>query len=117
MEPPPKKVKREQSVIKKSTSILTKRGHEPPLPRPFDIPKNFPEAISLALERKKLKGKPRTKFITIIAQSIYRLKNYPSDAEYIQVAQDLAKRWPFLDDGKGMVSIVICIFYYKASYS
>ena len=51
----------------KVVPILSKRGHEPPLPRPFDVPQNFPQAISTGLT-----GKPRAKFITIIAQSIYQ---------------------------------------------
>lgn len=82
------------------------RGHEPALPKPFDIPSNFPQAILLGLSNKKLTGKPRTKFITIIAQTIYRFKNYPTEDEYIQVVQELVKKWPFLDDGKGIVSII-----------
>ena len=81
----------------KVVPILSKRGHEPPLPRPFDVPQNFPQAISTD-------GKPRAKFITIIAQSIYRHKSYPTDEEYIHVAQELVKKWPFLDGGKGIVS-------------
>lgn len=78
--------------------MLSKRGHEPPLPRPFTMPKNFPEAITRGLDDAKLCGRPRTKFITIISQSIYRFKSYPTDAEYIHVAQDL-------DEGKGIVSV------------
>lgn len=85
------------------------RGHEPPLPKPFDIPSNFPQAISMGLANKKLIGKSRTKFITIIAQSIYRFKNYPTEDEYIGVVQELVKKWPFLDEGKGIVSNeIIC---------
>ena len=88
----------------KVVPILSKRGHEPPLPRPFDVPQNFPQTISTGLISHKLTGKPRAKFITIIAQSIYRHKSYPTDEEYIHVAQELVKKWPFLDGGKGIVS-------------
>ena len=73
----------------KVVPILSKRGHEPPLPRPFDVPQNFPQTISTGLISHKLTGKPRAKFITIIAQSIYRHKSYPTDEEYIHVAQEL----------------------------
>ena len=82
---------------------LTKRKQEAPLPRPFEVPKNFPEAISLALQNKKLTGRTRTKFITIIAHSIYRYKSYPTEDEYLHIVQELVRHWPFLDEGKGMV--------------
>lgn len=55
-------------------------------------------------------GKPRAKFITIIAQSIYRFKNYPTEDEYIQVVQELVKKWPFLDNGMGVVSDLCAVF-------
>ena len=63
-----------EAVIKKHTSILTKRGHEPPLPRPFSIPPNLPPAVSQGLADKKFVGKPRAKFITAIAQAIFAFK-------------------------------------------
>lgn len=57
-----------------------------------------------ALEDKKLNGKPRSKFITTVAQSIFVFKNYPTDDEYTDVGRELMKKWPFLDTGSGMVS-------------
>ena len=57
-----------------------------------------------------MSGKPRTKFITIIAQSIYRFKSYPSDDEYHQVVQELLKEWPFLGNKRGNVCYyVFCV--------
>ncbi len=43
-----------------------------PLPKPFEIPHNFSPNVEDALEKKELFGKTRAKFITLIAQSIYR---------------------------------------------
>lgn len=91
-------------AIKRTPTLISKRGQESPLPRPFGLPLNFSESISSALDKKKLTGTPRAKFITVIAQSIYRFKNYPTDDEYVQVVQEMVKKWPFLDDGKGLVS-------------
>ena len=71
--------------------------------RPFEVPRKFPEAISLALQNKKLTGRARTKFITLIAQSIYRHKSYLTEDEYLHIIQELVKQWPFFDEGKGMV--------------
>ena len=63
---------KESSVItvKRSTPILTKRVQESP-PRPFELPQNFSQAITIALSNKKLAGKPRAKFITTIFQAVY----------------------------------------------
>ncbi len=79
----------------------------------YGVPQNFPHAIAMGLENKKLTGRPRTKFITIIAQSIYRFKSYPTDEEYIRVVREIVEKWPFLDDGKGLVRIFthIPIYY------
>ena len=96
-------------VHQKLKSTLSIRGHEPPLPRPFPIPQNFPQSITLGLASKRLTGKPRTKFITVISQSIYRFKNYPTEDEYIQVVQEIVKKWPFLDDGRGIVRL-FCMY-------
>lgn len=87
------------------TCIISKRGQEPPLPRPFGLPQNFSDLITKSLSEKNITGKARTKFITVIAQSIYRYKSYPTDEEYFQVVREMVKEWPFLDDGKGLVSL------------
>lgn len=103
-EPLAKKMKKDdEEIAGKCSSTLSMRGHESPLPRPFPIPKNFPQAITLALADKNLAGRNRAKFIAIIAQSIYRFKNYPTEDEYIDVVQQLVKKWPDLDGGKGIV--------------
>lgn len=102
-EPIPKKLKKDESIAKKCSSTLFLRGHEPPLPKPFPVPKNFPQAISLALANKNLTGNNRSKFLGIIAQSMYRFKNYPTEEEYIDVVQELVKKWPFLDGGNSIV--------------
>ena len=94
----------EAKSISKSIPTLSKRGFEAPLPRPFPLPKNFPSAIAEAFQQAKLCGK-----LTIISQSIYLFKSYPTDDEYIHVAQELVKKWPFLDDGKGIVSPIYTI--------
>lgn len=91
-------------AMKTPSTKRGKRGKEPPLPRPFDLPLNFPASITASLEGKRLVGRPRTKFFTIIAHSIYRFKDYPTDEEYLYIVQEMFKKWPFLNDGKGLVS-------------
>ena len=77
---------------------------EPPLPWPFELPLNFPPIVQEALQSKTLYGKPRTKFITNIAQAIYRFKSYPTSEEIDHVVVQMYKKWPILNDGNDMVS-------------
>ena len=104
-----KRLKLDETSSVLCTPVLSKRKQEAPLPRPFDVPLNFPPNVEAALMKKSLFGKPRTKFITVIAQSIYRYKSYPTEEEYSHVVQQLYKKWPFLDDGRGLVSTCISL--------
>ena len=99
-----KKLKDDEPIAKKCSSTLFLKGHEPPLPRPFPIPKNFPQNISLALSNKSLTGTNRTSFLKIIAQAIYRFKNYPTDDEYFHVVQEIIKTWPHIENSASVVS-------------
>ena len=76
--------------------VLSKLKQEAPLPRPFDVPLRFTPNVEAALLKNSLFGKPRTKFITVIAQSIYSCKSYPTEDEYSHVVQQLYKNGHFL---------------------
>lgn len=67
---PPKRAKLETNSVTKRISI---RKAENPLPKPFELPLNFTPNVQAGLTSKSLHGKARSKFITLIAQSIYRL--------------------------------------------
>ena len=71
-----KETKRRIICVKRSTPILTKKVQDPPLPRPFELPQNFPQAITIALLNKKLIVKPTAKFIITISQAVYSGKIY-----------------------------------------
>lgn len=95
--------------------LVSKRKQEPPLPRPFDLPANFSPQVMAGLESENLVGNARTKFITAIANAIFRYKNYPTDEEYRHVAQQVVRKWKFLDTGAGCVShkFVTCTYETK----
>jgi hypothetical protein len=84
--------------------FVSKRKQEPALPRPFELPVNFSPDIMAGLQEEHLVGNPRRKFITAIANAIFHFKNYPTDDEYRHVAQQVAKKWKFLNTGGGCVS-------------
>ena len=91
-----------------SITRISKRKPQVPLPKPFELPLNFPQHVEQALSSKALHGKARTKFITIIAQSIFHIKSYPTTEELQHVVQQMYKQWPFLNDGKDLVSVFKC---------
>ena len=93
--------------VKKRAVSQSKRKQEDPLPMPFQLPTNFPPRVSDGLEKKTLYGKAHAKFITTIAQAIYRYKSFPTQDEYYHVVQALVKAWPFLDKGQGLVGFVL----------
>ena len=87
--------------------FVSKRKQEPALPRPFELPVNFSPEIMAGLQEEHLVGNPRRKFITAIANAIFRFKSYPTDEEYHHVAQQVIKKWKFLDTGGGCVSYML----------
>ena len=65
------------------------------VPRPFQLPVNFNPTIADALRNETLSGKPRTKFVSVIAEAIFRYKSYPTTEEYEHVAQQIVRNGHF----------------------
>ena len=86
---------------------VTQRKQESPLHTPFPLPKNFPPAVALALEGKKLTGKTRAKFVTALANAVFMHKSYPTSHELDDVVRAAAKEWDFLGSKSGCVSSTI----------
>ena len=66
---------------------------EQPLPIPFELPTNFQQKIMIALEEQRLVGRARAKFITKIAEAMFRFKSYPTREEYQHVAMQIIKKF------------------------
>ena len=97
-------MKLDPAVVKIAVPSISKKKQESRLPRPFQLPVNFNPTIADALTNKSLCGKPRTKFISVIAEAIFRHKSYPTTEEYEHVAQQIVKKWPFLNKSGSYVS-------------
>lgn len=72
MVPPPSKVKKLATPVNMHKKRISARKAELPLPKPFEVPANFSPNVQVGLESNSLNGKTRAKFITMIAQAIYR---------------------------------------------
>lgn len=92
------------SIVDVWARVASKRKQEPPLPTPFEMPRNYPTKIQAGLDEKSLTGRARAKFITTIAESVYRFKSYPTREEYEHVAQQIVKTFSFLASSTGHVS-------------
>jgi len=77
---------------------------ERPLPIPFELPSNFQQKIMVGLKEQQLVGRARAKFITTIAEAMFRFKSYPTREEYQHVAMQIIKKWEFLGRQTGYVS-------------
>ena len=97
-------MKLEPTVTKAAVPPFSKKKQESRLPRPFQLPVNFNPTIASALENETLSGKSRTKFVSVIAESIYGYKSYPTNDEYDHVAEQIVKKWPFLCKSGSYVS-------------
>ena len=87
---------------------VTQRQPEPPLPKPFPLPRNFPPNVAIALKEKKIICKSRAKFVTTLANAIFMHKSYPTSRELGGVAWEAIKQWAFIGTKSGFVSFWFC---------
>eukprot|EP00731_Ephydatia_muelleri_P027635 Em0019g508a len=79
----------------KKRRYLAKRDGEPPLPKPYVLPRNFTPGIMEGLEKKQLSQRQRSKFLAAIARDIFTTKNYPSREELHNVVVSIYASFPF----------------------
>ena len=97
-----KRLKLDETSSVLCTPVLSKRKQEAPLPRLFDVPLSFPPKVEGALLKNHFFERPWTKFITVIAQSIYRCmrKSYP-----IQKTNILTLSNSFIKNGHFLIMV------------
>ena len=96
----------EDCALLQKPRTITKRKLEPPLPMPFELPKNYKPVVMSELDKGFLSGKGKTKFIADVAAAIFRFKSYPTNEEKQHVAHQIVSKYPFLRSslGTGYVS-------------
>lgn len=96
-----------KGAFKPSTPrLITQKKSEPPLPLPFELPKNYSASVMVGLKQGILSGRKKTKFMSTIASSIFLHKSYPTTDEYNHVCQQIIAKFPFFKSrcGSGYVS-------------
>ena len=96
----------EPAIVKLSAPppCISKKKQEHRLPQPFQLPVNLQSTIADALRNESLSAKSCAKFLSVIADSIFRHKSYPTNDEYEHIAQQIVKKGPFLSKGGSYVS-------------
>ena len=100
----------------KEEIVATKRKRlmkppEPPLPDPFPLPQNFRPDVELALRSGKMTTDTRRAYMSQVASAIFGYKRYPLREEFMRVAGEIVKKYPFLESpmpgGSKTVSVVM----------
>ena len=83
---------------------------EEPLPDPFVLPENYRPDVEVALQSGKMTSETRKAFLSQVAASIFTRKRYPSREEFLRVALDVVRRYPFLESPvPGSLKTVRCV--------
>lgn len=90
--------------MKKSTPF-SKKNQESPLPMPFQLPANMNPDLAESLNEEIPSLKSQSRIASLVADTIFFHKSYPSTDELRHVAQQMVKRWPSLTRGGSYVSL------------
>ena len=74
----------------------TMKPIEPPLPDPFPLPQNFRPDVELALKSGNMTTNTRKAYLSQVASAIFGYKKYPIREEFMRVADQIIRRYPFL---------------------
>jgi len=80
---------------------------EPPLPKPFLLPLNYPKVVKDGIKTGQLCGQARTKFLSAVASHIFSFKEFPTRDEYNHIAEQVIQQYPFMANDGNFVSEVI----------
>lgn len=86
---------REEIVTTKRKRLV--KPAEPPLPDPFPLPQNFRPDVELALRSGKMTTDTRRAYMSQVASAIFGYKRYPLREEFMRVAGEIVKKYPFLE--------------------
>ena len=79
------------------TSIVVDGEDDMNIPDPFPFPPHYQPDIELGLKLQVLQPNQVAKFITRIANVMFLYKRYPRRSEYERVAQQVVKKYSFLE--------------------
>jgi len=85
-----------QKVKIECKRVKRRKIEEPPLPMPFILPFNYPKPIKEGLKSGSLTGFLRKKFLSTVANYVFSYKEYPTQREYVCIAEQIVKQYPFL---------------------
>ena len=96
-----------ENLKRKKLDVVKTKEDAVPLPYPFPLPKHFSSEVEVALNSKRLSSCTRRGFIAKVASAMLFYKRYPTSADYINVAQAVIQKYPFLRSPVGSPSVSI----------
>ena len=95
----------------------TMKPIEPPLPDPFLLPQNFRPDVELALKSENMTTNTRKAYLSQVASAIFGYKKYPIREEFMLLADQIIRRYPFLqspmpDGSKTVRGLLTCSTHY-----
>ena len=79
------------------TTIIVDREDDTDISDPFPFPTHYQPDIELGIKLRALQPNQVVKFITRIANVMFLYKRYPKKCEYERVAQQVVKKYSFLE--------------------
>ena len=81
------------------------QSSEKPLPDPFPLPHNFRTDVEVALKTGEMTRETTKSFFSTVAGSILTFKRYPTKEEFIRIATDIVRKYPFLRSSTGSPTV------------
>ncbi len=84
-----------------------------PILDPFFLPGNYRPDVQVALSSGIMTGITRAAFLTQVAGAIFNHKRYPTGPEFIRVASEIIRKYPFLGSTKecGSKTVTVTVVY------
>uniref|UniRef100_A0A1X7U1X0 Uncharacterized protein n=1 Tax=Amphimedon queenslandica TaxID=400682 RepID=A0A1X7U1X0_AMPQE len=83
---------------------VLRKEKEKPLPHPFIFPVNYRPEVEMCLKSGKMTKEARKQLLTSVASCMFSYKRYPTKEEFIQLAMEIIRKYPFMKSLTGTPS-------------
>ena len=91
---------------------IRSRGSEKPLPDPFPLPLNFRSDVEVALRTGRMTRETNKAFFSSVAGCMLSFKRYPMKEEFIRIATDIIRKYPFMRSQTGSPTVSTYLYIY-----
>lgn len=92
---------KEQSKLPSVVKLESSKEIEQPLPDPFVLPVHFRSDVEVCLSQGHMTREATTSFLSTVASKMFGYKKKPTTPEYLRVATDIIRKYPFMKPTDG----------------